>query len=79
VRFRVKLKKLIGGTFQARCLGSFAGDVVVEANTREAVLSRAREEIRYRIEWCPCTGVADDYVELEVDDEAPSPWRGSVL
>lgn len=30
-------------------------------------LDRLRAEIRYRIELCPCSGVDDDYVELEVD------------
>ena len=29
-------------------------------------LDSLREEIRYRIELCPCTGVSDDYVELDV-------------
>lgn len=31
-----------------------------------SALERLRGEIRYRIELCPCTGVDDDYVELEV-------------
>ena len=31
-------------------------------------LDRLRSEIRYRIELCPCTGVDDDFVELEVED-----------
>lgn len=30
-------------------------------------LDRLRDEIRYRIELCPCTGVDDDFVELRVD------------
>ena len=29
-------------------------------------LDSLREEIRYRLELCPCTGVSDDYVELDV-------------
>ena len=29
-------------------------------------LDALREEIRYRLELCPCTDVGDDYVELEV-------------
>jgi predicted RNase H-like HicB family nuclease len=29
-------------------------------------LDALREEIRYRIELCPCTGVSDDFVELDV-------------
>ncbi|HOC55189.1 MAG TPA: hypothetical protein PKI20_06185 [Verrucomicrobiota bacterium] len=29
-------------------------------------LDALREEIRYRLELCPCTGVSDDFVELDV-------------
>ena len=32
-----------------------------------SALEQLRGEIRYRIELCPCTGVDDDYVELEVE------------
>ena len=32
----------------------------------ENALDQLRDEIRYRLEWCPCTSVGDDYVELEV-------------
>lgn len=31
-----------------------------------SALERLRGEIRYRIELCPCSGVDDDFVELEV-------------
>jgi len=30
-------------------------------------LEKIRAEIRYRIEWCPCTGVDDDCVQLEIE------------
>ena len=29
-------------------------------------LDSLREEIRYRLELCPCTGVSDDFVELDI-------------
>jgi len=29
-------------------------------------LDSLREEIRYRLELCPCTGVGDGFVELDV-------------
>jgi hypothetical protein len=29
-------------------------------------LDSLRDEIRYRLEFCPCTTVNDDYVELNV-------------
>ncbi|HKB37866.1 MAG TPA: hypothetical protein VKD72_15570 [Gemmataceae bacterium] len=33
-----------------------------------------RGELRYRAELCPCSGVPDEYVELEVE-ELPSSGR----
>ena len=32
-------------------------------------LDSLREEIRYRLELCPCTGVSDAFVELDVVSE----------
>ncbi len=29
-------------------------------------LDAMREEIRYRLELCPCTSVEDDFVELDI-------------
>jgi hypothetical protein len=40
--------------------------------SREEALAKLRDEIRYRIEYCPCSGVADDYVQLEVAHERGS-------
>jgi hypothetical protein len=79
MRFPVTLKKLIDGKLQARCIGTVAGEVTVVGNSRDEVLERARNEIRYRIELCPCSTVADDFVELDVQEAAPSGWRGSVF
>ena len=33
---------------------------------RDEALAKLRDEIRYRIEYCPCTGVDDEYVRVEV-------------
>jgi len=79
MRFPVTLKKLIDGKLQARSIGTIAGEVTVVGNSREEVLEKARSEIRYRIELCPCSTVADDFVELDVQEAAPSAWRGSVF
>jgi predicted RNase H-like HicB family nuclease len=37
-----------------------------KGGSREEALNRIREEIRYRIELCPCTGVSDDFVEVVI-------------
>jgi hypothetical protein len=47
--------------------------------THDEALARLRDEIRYRIELCPCSGVDDEYVqvELEVAGSAPQPSAAS--
>jgi hypothetical protein len=79
VKFPATLKKLIDGTYQVRSIGSIAGEVTVVGNTREAAIARATDEIRYRIEWCPCSAVSDEFVELDLREAPPSRWRGTVF
>lgn len=76
VKYPCTLKQLIGGDWQARSMGSDAGTVEVIASTREDALAQLSKEIRYRLEWCPCSGVADEFVELEVTDKPDSWPRG---
>ena len=79
VKFPATVKKLIDGTYQVRSIGTIAGEVSVLGNTREEAIARATEEIRYRLEWCPCSAVSDEFVELDLKDAPPSPWRGTVF
>ena len=79
MRFPVTLKRLIDGKYQARTVGTVAGEVTIVDDTSERALERLKNEIRYRIELCPCSTVADDFVEVDVREEAASNWRGSVF
>jgi hypothetical protein len=79
MKFPATLKRLIDGKYQVRSIGTLAGDLTVVAETREEALEKAKTEIRYRIEWCPCSAVSDEFVELDVEESAPSRWRGSVF
>ena len=63
--------------FHAHLESTCEGDYVASCDDPQAsvhglspsnALDRLREEIRYRVELCPCSGVDDDYVELQVDD-----------
>ena len=36
------------------------------AGTREEALAKLRDEIRYRIEYCPCSGVDEEFVRVEL-------------
>ncbi|MBN92648.1 MAG: hypothetical protein CL928_01040 [Deltaproteobacteria bacterium] len=69
VRFPCTIKPLIDGAWQARCMASAIGTVVVEADSREEALDQMRDEIRFRVEFCPCSAVADDYVQLDVTEQ----------
>jgi len=60
--FQVRLSRKSDG-FVAAC---DAPTCMSRAATEAEALEKIKAEIRYRIEWCPCTGVDDDYVQLEV-------------
>lgn len=53
MKYAVTVKKLIDGQWQARCLASVVGEVVSLGGSREEALERIRNELRYRLEFCP--------------------------
>jgi hypothetical protein len=73
MRFICTLTHRADGTWLARHAGSTLGKVEVAATTREEALAKLRAELHYRSEYCPCTGVADDFVELQVQEEGARP------
>ena len=73
MKFTCTLTHLANGKWLARHTGSSLGRVEVTAPTREEVLAKMRNELRYRSEYCPCTGVTDDFVELQVREEGGRP------
>jgi hypothetical protein len=54
------------GAWTVRHTETALGTVEVSAVTREAALAKMRDELRYRVELCPCSGVSDDYVQLQI-------------
>jgi hypothetical protein len=62
--FRVRLQRQRDGQWLATC---DAPVCLCRARSDAEALEKIRMEIRYRIEWCPCTGVDDDYVQLQVE------------
>ena len=79
MKFPTTIKRLIDGNWQARTIGTTVGNLQVLGDTREEALDKLRGEIRYRMEWCPCSSVGDAFVELEVTEAEPSRWRGTVF
>jgi hypothetical protein len=61
--FRVKVTRQRDGMHLATCSSPVC---MARARTEEEALARVREEIRYRLELCPCSGVSEDFVQLEV-------------
>jgi hypothetical protein len=70
MRFACTLTRLTTGAWLARHDGPRLGTVEVRATGRDDALAKLRAELRYRVESCPCGGVPDDYVELEVRAES---------
>jgi hypothetical protein len=57
------------GSWLVRHTSSALGTVEVSGSSREAAMTKMRDELQYRIEWCPCSGVSGDTVELQVSED----------
>jgi predicted RNase H-like HicB family nuclease len=63
VKFEATVEAGAGGGYVASCDDpQCSGHGLSPTNALDSL----REEIRYRLELCPCTGVSDDFVELDV-------------
>jgi len=62
--FKVRLEPHRSGAWVATCDSPAC---VTRTSSEAEALVKIRNEIRYRIELCPCTGVDEDYVQLEVE------------
>jgi hypothetical protein len=63
VKFEATVEAVGDGGYTANCEDpQCSGHGLSPTNALDSL----REEIRYRLELCPCTGVGDDFVELEV-------------
>jgi hypothetical protein len=70
MKFPCMLRQLTDGRWLVRYTGAALKPVEVTATSRAAALAKMRNELRYRVELCPCSGVSDAYVQLEVREEA---------
>jgi hypothetical protein len=69
MKFACTLAHLANGNWMARHSGSSLGRVEVTAPSRHQAITKIRNELRFRSEYCPCTGVAEDFVELLMIEE----------
>jgi hypothetical protein len=50
-------------------MSSALGKVEVHGSSREGAIRKMRDELQYRAELCPCSGVSGDTVEVEITSE----------
>jgi hypothetical protein len=63
VRFEVSVQSDGSGGFTANCEEP---QCTSSGLSPSSALDSIREEIRYRMELCPCTTVNDNFVELDI-------------
>jgi hypothetical protein len=70
MRASCTLDRLRDGTWLVRHSSAILGTVEVSGPSREEALTKMRDELQYRSEWCPCSGASADTVELQVSEES---------
>jgi len=78
MKYPATVKRLLDDTWLARSVGE-VGLVEASGGTRELALRELAYEIRDRLERRPRGASADDRVDLEVRELAPTSWRGTVF
>ena len=66
MKFTCTIERRSDGRWVAQHAGSTVGSVEVTAATRDDALAKLRNELQYRIELCPCSGVSGDRAEVVV-------------
>lgn len=56
------------GIWRVRHSSATFGTVEVSAAGRDEALTKMRDELQYRLELCPCSGVSGDSVVVEVKE-----------
>ena len=54
------------GRWAIRHEGAVIGRIEVTASTREQAMEKLRQEIRYRLELCPCSGETYQHIDIEI-------------
>ena len=66
MKFACQVTQLNNGDWSVRHSGSDVGTAEVTAGLREEALLKMRNEIRYRLEICPCTGEMYQQASIEI-------------
>jgi hypothetical protein len=66
MKFPCRISRRSNGEWSIQHEGTDTGRVEVIAASREEALKKMENELRYRLEICPCTGESYRNVEIEV-------------
>ncbi len=69
MKYTCTLIPLANGQWLARHVGSKLGPVEVTAASRDEAEVKLQNELQYRVELCPCSGVSGETVMLQMQDE----------
>jgi hypothetical protein len=64
MKYHAQIHATAQGDYAAACEES--PEVIAHGLSPGSALERLRDELRYRLEYCPCSSVSDDFVEIEV-------------
>lgn len=76
MRYRVTLKHLIDGQWQARCEAGPLGPVWRDGASREEAVERLKAEMHYQLEWCPCSSLNAEALHLDLHELPSRQWGG---
>jgi hypothetical protein len=68
MKYRCTITRQADGRWSAEHTGSDIGSIRVVADSRETARRDLENELRYRVEMCPCTGRAFRNLEIEFVD-----------
>lgn len=70
MKFPCTITRRSDGQWSIQHVGTDLGTVQVTAKSREEAVEKMRNELRYRLEMCPCTGEAYRNLEMELVEGA---------
>lgn len=71
MQFRCRVRRLPTGQWSMEASDPRLGAVVVQGPSREEVRQKMRQELQYRLEYCPCTGELYSDATIELIEEDP--------
>jgi hypothetical protein len=66
MKYQCTITQQAGGRWRARHTGDDIGTIEVLATSRAEAVQKMENELRYRVEMCPCTGRAFRNLEIEI-------------